>query len=128
MIEQGIQSLLSSAAAVSTLVSTRIYPVFVPQDSPLPCLSYQVVSGSSDYSVDGTAEIWKRIQFDAWGAQYADVKNIQNAVHAVLDGYNGVLPDGTLVWGAFRGLELDEFEADARIYRSMTEYSFHFVE
>ena len=128
MIEQGIHALLSTTPALSAIVGPRIYPVFVPQEAQLPCLSYQVVSGSSDYSVDGSSAVWKRIQFDAWGNQYADVKGIQRALQAVIDSYSGALPDGTFLLGTFRGVELDEFESDARIYRTITEYSFHFVE
>ncbi len=128
MIEQGITTLLTADSTLSGLIGTRLFPVFVPEDPTYPCVSYQVVSGSSDYSVDGTYETWKRIQFDAWGSAYADVKTIQKALHAVLDGFSGTLSDGTTVLGAFRGVELDEFEVDSRTYRALTEYSFHFVE
>ena len=78
--------------------------------------------------MDGSAETVKRIQFDAWGTTYADVKNIQQALHNLLDGFSGVLSDGTAVRGTFRGVELDEFENDSLTYRTLTEYSFHFVE
>lgn len=129
MLEQGINALLQSATSITSIVGTGgIYPVLVPEGSSYPCLSYQVVTGASDFSLDGTFETEKTIQFDAWGKAYADTKSIQNALHQLLDGFSGALADGTLVNGAFRGLELDDFESDARVYRALTEYTFHYQE
>ena len=128
MLEQGLTTLLNASTSITALIGDRLYPVFVPQSPTYPCLSYQVISGSSSYSMDGSAETVKRIQFDAWGTTYADVKNIQQALHNLLDGFEGVLSDGTAVHGTFRGVELDEFENDSLTYRTLTEYSFHFVE
>lgn len=126
MIESGITSLLNGS--IEALVGNRIYPVTIPEGSALPCLSYQVISGASDYSMDGSAETEKTFQFDAWGKAYADVKAIMQALHSVLDGFSGTLSDGTEVTGTFRGIELDDFESEARVYRSLTEYTFHYQE
>jgi|SRR5579884_495242 len=126
MLEQGITALLNGS--IAALVGNRVYPVTIPEGAELPCLSYQVVSGASEYALDGSAETEKTIQFDAWGTTYADAKTIQKALHDLLDGYSGTLADGTQVKGTFRGLELDDFQSEARVYRSLTEYTFQYQE
>ena len=128
MLEQGLFTLLQADPTLSALVAARIYPVLIPDGSPYPCLSYQVISGSADVAMDGSAELSRRIQFDGWGTSYADCKHIQKALHDLFDGFAGALSDGTQVKGAFRGIELDLFENVSRTYRSVTEYLFDYVE
>lgn len=119
---------MSADPTLSGLVGGCIYPVLVPTDATFPCVSYAVVSSSSEYALDGSQENWKRIQIDAWSETYATAKAIQVALHSLFDGFTGVLPDGTTVLGCFRGVEVDQFEQNARAYRALTEYAFHYVE
>ena len=127
MIEQGLTTLLSNNPQLQTLIGTCLYPVLVPEQTTYPCLSYQAVSASSDYALEGSSERWKRLQFDAWGQAYADCKNVMAALDAALDGLTGALPDGTVVLGAFRGgVELDLSEPYSRTFRTMVEYTFHY--
>ena len=129
MIEQGITTLIVSDAGMNAVIGSGcLYPVQLPENPTYPCLSYQVVSSFSDYSTDGSAEITKRIQFDGWGNAYADCKAIQAALHQLLDAFKGTLSEGTVVLGTFRGVEIDFFEQYSRVYRTMTEYVFHYVE
>ena len=128
MIEQGITATLGADAALTALIGERCYPVLLPQGAAYPSLTYQVVSGMSDYALDGALEVSKRIQFDAWGETYGQVKAVQAAVHDVLSALRGPLPDGCLLRGAFRSLEIDGFEQQLEAYRSLSEYTFHYIE
>ena len=42
MIVNGLFTLLSNDAAISALVSTRIYPLGMPQNVQYPCLMYVI--------------------------------------------------------------------------------------
>ena len=126
MIEQGLTALLSNNSQLQALIGACLYPVMVPEQTTYPCLSYQVVSAASEYALPGSSERWKRLQFDAWGQAYADCKNVVDALDAALDGLTGALPDGTVVLGAFRGVELDLSEQYSRTFRTMVEYTFHY--
>jgi hypothetical protein len=64
----------------------------------------------------------KRVQFDCWGKTYADCKALQVALHALLDGFQGLLPDGTDVDTISRDVEADYWESDSETFRAMSEY------
>ena len=126
MLEQGLTTLLTQNAGLQALIGTCLYPVMVPEQTTYPCLSYQTVSAASEYALPGSSERWKRLQFDAWAQSYADCKNVVAALDAALDGFTGALPDGTVVFGAFRGVELDLSEQYSRTFRTLVEYTFHY--
>lgn len=126
MIEAGLTTLLSANAPLQALIGSCLYPVFVPENTAYPCISYQAVSATSEYALDGSSERTKRLQFDVWGRNYADCKAVAAALDAVLDGFSGPLPDGTVILGAFRGVELDLSEQYSRTYRTMIEYTFRY--
>lgn len=128
MIEQGIVALLSANAGLTALVGAGIYPVEVPEAAAMPCLSYQGVSASANYTLRAAEYNRKRIQFDAWGSSYADTRNVLQGLRDALDGYSGILTDGTRVLACLRGIGIDDFESDSRLFRAMQEYIFTFVE
>ena len=123
MIEAGIVALVTADATMTGLIGNRMYPVLLPEPTVYPCLSYQVVTASSMFALDRTQIATKRFQFDAWGANYGDCKSVLVALDGLLNGYSGVLADGTRVLVAISIQELDQFESDGRVYRSIAEYS-----
>jgi hypothetical protein len=126
MIEDGIRSLILSDPTLSGLVK-HIYPVYVPEDAAYPCLSYQVVSGSADFTLD-FAGVWtKLIQFDAWARTYDECKQIEAALASLLDGYEGTLSNGVRVLMSLPGVVIDKWEQDTAIFRVMAEYQFEFT-
>jgi hypothetical protein len=134
LIEAGIVTLLLDDAGIAALIGTRMYAVLVPETTVYPCLSYQVVSSVSQYTVDRKEFGQKRIQFDCWASLYSDAENLKQALRNRLTAYSGTLTDGTRVLGTFREVEIDFFEANsgvsgnAGIYRRLCEYNFQFVE
>ena len=128
MLEEGIVSLLLADSVLPGLLNSCVYPAILPESPSLPALTYQAISGSSSYTIDGVTCTMRRIQFDSWSTLYSDVKTVQYALHNVLDLFSGTLSEGTQVLGSYRGIEMDTYESDARMYRATTEYLFHFVE
>lgn len=134
MIETGIVELISADAGIIALIGARIYPVLVPETVTYPCLSYQVVSSVSNYTIDRKEFGQKRIQFDCWSDRYLEAESLKQALRNVLDTYSGTLNDGTRVLGTFREVEIDFFEANSGvsgnpgIYRRLCEYNFQYVE
>lgn len=90
--EQAVRSLLVGSAALTALVSTRIYPKVLPQDASLPAVTYEHVSSIEPGQIDasGQALVQSRIQVtalatDAGGASgYALCKSILEAARAAL--------------------------------------------
>jgi hypothetical protein len=136
MLEIGIAQLVlgssAKALAVQAIIGTRFYPVTLPEDPLYPCASYQLISDVPDYLLKGQQGIEvKRIQVDTWSggatnASYLDAKNAQGALRALLEGYVGLLSDGTRIAGVFVHDAVDLFEQDARAYRTRTDYLIHF--
>ncbi len=112
-IETGLRDKLAGTAAVSALVESRIYPLFVPQESPMPALAYQRISGRPTYSHDGDAGLgWARIQITCQAESYQEAKAVAAAVRTALTGASGVWDD-TTVDAAFVENDRDGW-ADAR--------------
>ena len=125
MLEDGIYALLSNDAALTALVgASGIYPVMIPDTASFPCLSYQVAADVSDLTLDSENISNTRVQFDVWGSVYGDCKAVVRTLRALLDGYSGTLPDGTLIKGTFRGISVDNFERDSKCFRILAEYRF----
>jgi hypothetical protein len=122
MFSEGFHSLLSNDPDIVSLVDTRIYQVLVPEGTAYPCLSYQIVSGLVDIALDSTAAKERRIQFDCWAMSYPAVKELEAALANLLEGYEGVLADGTRVISSTPGIVLDDWADSSRVFRSMAEY------
>lgn len=129
MIEDGLYSLLSSNADVAALCGTRIYPLILPADPVLPCITYQRISTVPQYTMDGpTGFITARVQIDLWADSYSSAKALASAVQAVLDGFTGTLSNGVLVLDIRIDGALDAYEKDARLYREQTDFIVQFAQ
>lgn len=128
MIESGLVSLLRVTPAITALIGTDhskdVYAVLVPPTATYPCLSYHSTSKPPEVSLDNSGQESTRIQIDCWAKSYAEVKALQVALHALLDGFKGRLPDGTLVDLSTRDVEGDYYESDNEIFRCLSEYIF----
>lgn len=91
-MEEAFVALLKTSTAITTKVADRIFPVVRPQGSHVPCLVYngfprdQVMTTTAAANLRAT-----RVQVDAWGKTYADVKALERAVNAKLIGFAGVV-------------------------------------
>lgn len=90
-MEEALRALLTGHAAVTALVpASRINFGKHPQGLPLPGVVINVVAnGSADYSLDGPGLFDARVQIDAYGETYAQVKAVERAIRARLEGYRG---------------------------------------
>ena len=129
MLEQGLEALLLATPALTALVGVAgVYPVLVPENATYPALTYQVASASPAYALNFAIVGEKRIQFDAWGTNYADAKGVLQALQRLLDTFQGALSDGTVVLVATRVTETDFWEMAPRLYRAVCEYEIQFSE
>ena len=125
MIEQGIEKRLLADAAVSALIGTRMYPLVLPEQCSYPALTYQLISSPETYTNDGPlGEVRARIQIDAWGKRYAQVKAVSKAVRASLNGFVGTLtdPDETEVLEIECDDASDGFDAPGSLYRCQSDW------
>lgn len=85
-----IYSRLANDAAVTALVSTRIYPSSAPQDDVRPYLVlHEIVAiATNDYGGD-IGFVNATMQVDCWADTYAAAKSLRNAVRDALSGWAG---------------------------------------
>jgi hypothetical protein len=134
MIEVGIAQLIAANAAVQALIGSpaRLYPVLVPEDPTYPCASYQLISEVPRYLIDGSSAMNQiRFQIDTWSgglqnASYLTAKAVQAAIRAVLEGFTGLLSDGSHVAWIEVVSARDLYEQNARCYRTSTDYMIYF--
>lgn len=122
LIEEALQGYLEGHAGVSALVSNRVYPSMLRQNSTLPAVTYTRISGEHDYVHRGPiGRARPRFQIDAWGSTYANVKSVAEqvklAMMAFIGTFSGVVVQDTKARG-----EIDLFEPDTRIYRVSATY------
>ena len=129
MFEAGLVALLNATPGLTAIVGNRIYPAKLPDETEAyPAVTYQVVSGLSEWALDRSKFDEKRVQFDVWANLYGDCKAVAKQLEYALDGFDGTLPDGTRVISTIGDVRLDEYQRDARMHRSTAEYIFQFVE
>lgn len=103
---KALYNILSNAAGVTAIVSTRIYPDTAPQGSTLPYVVYSAISSVPQNTKDVPAKIdHVRVQIDCYAATTASAAGqdiaeaLSEAVRAAIDGimpgvYGTVVVDG----------------------------------
>jgi len=97
-----IYTALSDGAALSALVSTRIYPVMAPQDVTLPYVTYQRVGGTREMDFSGVSNLeLPQFQVSGWADSYLGAQNLIEPIIAEMMAGAGFsvnsifyLPDG----------------------------------
>lgn len=116
MVESSFYNALSSAPAVSAIVGTRIYPLLVPTDSPLPAIDYSIIAGSTTgtFSTRGPSKL--RVEVNCWGTTYGDAVTLRAAVIDAIGLYN----DGVMTIRFL--MPHDFFDHDLLQYRACCEF------
>ena len=132
-IEEGIVYYLTHFSGLTALISTRTYPLKLPQGCTLPALTYQRISTPRELTHDQQAGglAMPRFQFTAYGTKFADAKAVINQVRAALNGYKGSFGTGTKtvkVWGSLSANEQDNYDPDSGLYWTMADYFIHHEE
>lgn len=117
-IEQAIYNYLTAAPR-----SLTVYPVRLPQDPPLPAVTYTRVATPMIRTIRGGKVYNPVFQFDCWAASYAGAKGLAASVRDALDGFSGLMGGvgGVQVQAIYINSEMDDFEATPGIYRVIVE-------
>ena len=128
-LEEGLGSYLSTYAGLVALISDRVYSMKIPQDEPLPLLTYQRISTPRELthqSSGATGDLASpRFQFDAWAVSQKAAKLIVDQVRAALHGKTGAIgtaPNNITIRAGLVDSEVPEYIPDARLYRCRSDY------
>ena len=76
-----VYSILSNNAALTALISTRLNPLRIPQESSFPAVSYQLVSEIPNPTKSGHSRTeFARVQVNAYGVTLASAESVASAI------------------------------------------------
>ena len=105
---------LSADSGITALVGGRIFPVIAPEDAALPRITYVVVAGEPQVSLDGFTSNTTRyvVQVDCWARSFnaaaALALAVRNRLKTNAASFKIVITEYPL---------LDDYEDDVKIYR-----------
>ena len=94
---EGLRYKLANTAGVTDLVSTRIWPLRIPQDADLPAIAYQQISGPREYSHGGAVGLCQaRVQITIQGKSYRQAMAVAQQMRITLEAFSGTWDDLTV--------------------------------
>jgi hypothetical protein len=128
VLGEGLYILLTQSPTITALLGTTttrtdkktgIFPVTLPESTPMPAIVYSDVHGEGVMSMDGPDALqFSRMQFSCYGENYADAKRLAREVRRVLEAFTGVLSEGTIIGNMQRVGEVDAFEEAPFIFQT----------
>lgn len=111
MIEMDLFSHLSTNV---TQVAGRVYPLVMPQDSPVPSIVFTIANAQDRQSIsDGRYGFEMRVQIDVYTKSYESAKEIRDAVQSAMYGFTHY-PHG------FSARDL--YESETKLFRQLIEF------
>ena len=122
-IEKDIHYKLKNDADILALVSSRVYPMKLPQGWTLPAITYQRVSGARDHCLNGASgRARPRFQIDCWAEDYDGVKDLADKVRLCLHGFKGDIDTESDVGGIILEADRDIWEESIDAFRVSMDF------
>ena len=120
-IGQAIRSILINDVTVAA-ITTRCYPITLPQNPTYPLILYMHISGAIDNHMTSDSGMANpRYQIESWAETYAASVTLSTAVREALNHFTGTV--GTLRIGSCVIVdERNQFDTEIPIYRIMQDY------
>lgn len=123
-VETALYNYLSGFAGLVALVSTRIYPLILPQTPTLPAVVYQQVSGPRIHAMGDDPGITSpRYQFSCWDDDHAGAAAVAQQIRLAFENYSGLMggAGGVTVYHASVENMSSEYYDEAKLYRVLVE-------
>lgn len=112
-----IYNILSNNSALTALVSSRINPIRIPQESAFPAIAYNLVSViASPTNTSHSRTDFARVQVSSFGTTFADATAVAAAVRTALEAVS--LP------GTFNSVYCQAIEFDGEVHLAEDEAGF----
>jgi len=121
LVEEALVTRLTSVAALTALVGSRISPLRAPENEPVPYVVYQRIAGTREQAFGADPGLTRaRFQVSAWDASYSGVKAVQDQLRLALERWRGTV-SGVEVLDTFIESDLDDHEPEPERYGSMLD-------
>ena len=127
-IEKAIVAILKASPTFSTLCAGRIWALILPETAAFPAITYQRISETPDYTLDGPGTFGEaRLQIDCWSAaSHSEASQIADAIASAIDGYTGTSA-GVSIHNVMRDNSQDFYEPNPKCYRRSVDYMIQFA-
>lgn len=115
-IEEQLVAMMLGDAGLAEIVGDRVYPLVVPQETPLPAVTYQEVDTRALASAggdDGRRE--SQFAVSVWGESYPAVKGARGALLGLFHGYRGGMVE------RIEARSRDEYVPEVEWFREVVE-------
>lgn len=90
--EAVLRTALVTTTAVSSLLSSRVYPLVAPQSAALPFITYRRAGIRRQQTLGGPMGVPQvTVEFDVYAATYEGARDLADRCRLVLDGYGGTV-------------------------------------
>jgi predicted PurR-regulated permease PerM len=130
-IEEALHTYLKVYSGLSALISTRVYPLTVPQSGTLPALAYQSISTERVHAFQqDTGFASKVMQISSWGATLSSAKAVAAQARAALQNFSGTMGGigGVTVNAVLIESEMDDYDEASKSYVVHQEYEIWYQE
>lgn len=121
-IEDAVGARLAAASGLTSLTSTRIYALHLPQRPTLPAVTFRKVSGVRVHAMSADPGVaHPRFQVDSWGKTYEAAKDVQVQVNTALSRWRGT-QSGVTILASFLENEIDIYEDETGDYHAISDF------
>lgn len=107
--EAVLRNALVTTTAVSTLISSRVYPVLAPASAAMPFVTYRRAGIRRQQTLTGPMGVPQvTVELDIYATTYEGARDLADKCRVVLDGYGGTF-DNTEVKQVSLENEQDDF-------------------
>lgn len=122
-----ISGRLTATAALTALVSTRIYPDVMPDSPTFPSVTYHRLSGKSEKGAISDPPLKSAVfQVSAWAKTRLASRQIAAQVRIALDRLRKVMVAGVAVDDCFYEDDVDGFDAVTKTYFTHTTFQLYY--
>jgi len=123
MIADSLYSFITAQSAITT-ITTRIYPVILPQEPTFPAITYREDSHSLDESFDGQTGLTQSFYlFDAWAATYSGVTSLGDVIRSSLKNHSGNMGSISVMKVTLETGPVTVYEDEVEAYRQTQVFS-----
>lgn len=117
-LEDAVYSRLTTFAGLSALVSTRVYPLHLPQKPTYPCIAYRRAATDSEPLLSTDTDILKaKFEIASFSKAYDSSVSVGDQIRQAFQRFKGVESSITILDTIL--IDLDQsFEADYEIYET----------
>lgn len=128
-MQRVLANLLLEHAGLRALVKTNVHWDTMVQGAPLPNVVMFVISGITDYTLQGASGfVTTRVQFDSRGSSAAQARQAADYIHERLSGFRGDF-GGYRFHGCFEQGQRTRFDKDGNVnwFTDSRDYEIHWA-